>query len=79
MADHNQLSGSLPPEWADASNLKSVLLQRNNLESSIPASWANMAYLEDLWLNNNVSSFHMPLFVLWDGPCACLYCVANFA
>ncbi|KAF3642921.1 putative receptor protein kinase TMK1 [Capsicum annuum] len=50
--DSQSLSGSLPSELSQLSNLKSISLQNNNLFGTLP-SFSNMSNLAELFLDNN--------------------------
>ncbi|CAN4120853.1 unnamed protein product [Withania somnifera] len=50
--DSQSVSGSLPPEITQLSNLKTLSLQNNNLSGPLP-SFANMSNLAELSLNSN--------------------------
>ena len=52
--NENNLSGSIPPELGNLTNLKRLYLNGNNLSGSIPPELGNLTNLEDLalWGNN---------------------------
>ncbi|TGN99656.1 hypothetical protein PN36_35275, partial [Candidatus Thiomargarita nelsonii] len=49
----NNLTGSIPPELAQLSNLTVLLLDSNSLTGSIPPELAQLSNLKYLWLNEN--------------------------
>ena len=49
----NQLSGSIPPELGNLTNLQSLFLNQNQLSGSIPPELGNLVNLQDLRLYNN--------------------------
>ena len=51
--DDNLLSGSIPPELANSSTLRSLVLSNNQLSGSIPPGFGNLSNLESLNLSNN--------------------------
>jgi Leucine-rich repeat (LRR) protein len=55
-----QLSGSIPAELGNLSNLKSLGLYQNQLSGSIPTELGNLSHLEYLSLNNNRLSGSIP-------------------
>ncbi|MGD2085931.1 MAG: hypothetical protein PVH61_07090 [Candidatus Aminicenantes bacterium] len=56
----NQLSGSIPAELGNLSNLEGLDLGVNQLSGSIPAELGNLSNLEDLWLDSNQLSGSIP-------------------
>ncbi len=56
----NGLSGEIPPDLADLSNLESLVLNRNQLSGEIPPELGNLANLADLRLNANQLSGPIP-------------------
>ncbi len=57
---NNQLSGSIPAELGNLSNLTTLRLSQNQLSGAIPAELANLANLEVLWLQSNQLSGMIP-------------------
>ena len=51
--DNNNLTGSLPEEIGDLTNLTSLNLDNNNLTGSIPPSFANLINLTQFDISNN--------------------------
>jgi hypothetical protein len=51
--DYNQLTGNIPSELGQLSNLSKLYLQNNQLSGSIPSELGNLSNLDDLWLSNN--------------------------
>ncbi|OAD21982.1 receptor protein kinase-like protein, partial [Candidatus Thiomargarita nelsonii] len=56
----NQLSGSIPSELGNLSNLLLLILSNNQLSGSIPWEFGNLSQLEGLFLNNNQLSGSIP-------------------
>ncbi len=56
----NQLSGSIPPELGNLTNLQSLVLQGNQLNGSIPPELGNLTNLQDLWLSSTQLSGSIP-------------------
>ena len=59
--DGNGLSGALPPELGDLTNLRELDLYDNELSGSLPESLGNLANLESLYLDRNPLSGSLPL------------------
>jgi len=57
----NQLSGSIPPELGNLSDLYKLDLNSNYLNGSIPPELGNLRNLEELWLYTNPLSGSIPL------------------
>ncbi len=51
--EENGLTGSIPSELGNLSNLDDLLLSSNNLTGTIPPQLGNLSNLEDLYLDNN--------------------------
>jgi len=58
--DYNHLSGSLPPELGNLTNLQSLSLHDNQLSGSIPPELGNLTNLGSLDLSNNQLSGSIP-------------------
>ena len=56
----NQLSGSIPSELGNLTNLQSLSLQINQLSGSIPAALGSLTNLQKLWLRSNQLSGTIP-------------------
>ena len=56
----NGLSGSIPPEVGDLTNLMSLVLIRNGLSGSIPPELGDLTNLTQLWLIDNGFSGSIP-------------------
>jgi len=56
----NQLTGSIPPEIGELSNLNSLYLRQNNLTGLIPLEIGELTKLTLLNLNNNQLSGEIP-------------------
>ena len=56
----NQLSGSIPPELGNLTNLQYLYLSSNQLTGSIPPELGNLTALEVLRLNDNQLSGEVP-------------------
>ncbi len=50
---NNQLTGSIPPELGNLTNLQTLSLINNQLTGSIPTSLGNLTNLQRLYLSNN--------------------------
>ena len=59
--DGNGLSGGLPPELGDLTNLRVLDLYDNELSGSLPESLGNLANLVSLYLDRNPLSGSLPL------------------
>ena len=51
--DSNQLSGLIPPELGNLSNLQNLFLHSNQLSGSIPPELGNLSNLQGLLLHSN--------------------------
>ncbi len=49
----NKLSGPIPPELGDLTNLQGLIIRANQLNGPIPAELGNLPYLEILFLSGN--------------------------
>jgi len=58
--DSNQLSGTLPPELGNLSNLTLLLLDSNELSGEIPQELGQLSRLTTLYLNSNELSGTIP-------------------
>jgi hypothetical protein len=56
----NQLTGSIPPEIGDLSQLTYLSLYANLLSGSIPPEIGNLVQLTELWLDHNLLSGSIP-------------------
>jgi Leucine-rich repeat (LRR) protein len=56
----NQLSGSIPPELRNLTNLQGLYLESNQLSGSIPPELGDLVNLQDLWLFSNQLSGSIP-------------------
>ena len=56
----NQLSGSIPPELENLSNMEGLILFNNQLSGSIPTELINLSNLQELRLNYNQLSGGIP-------------------
>lgn len=56
----NQLSGNLPPELGNLTNLQCLWLEDNQLTGLIPPEIGNLSQLEELWLNSNILTGSIP-------------------
>ncbi|MCP5105074.1 MAG: hypothetical protein GY950_16925, partial [bacterium] len=57
---NNNLTGSIPAEIGNLSNLEWLILRSNQLSGSIPVELGNLSNLELLWLSNNQLSGSIP-------------------
>ncbi len=51
--DENNLTGSIPPQIGNLTNLNRLVLRFNNLEGNIPIEVGNLTNLKNLWLRSN--------------------------
>ncbi len=58
--DSNQLTGSIPTELGNLSNLEFLWLNINQLTGSIPTELGNLSNLESLWLYSNQLTGSIP-------------------
>jgi|GEM_PF-3043913 len=58
--ESNELSGGIPPELGNLSNLTGLLLYNNQLSGSIPVELGNISNLQSLGLNSNQLSGSIP-------------------
>ena len=56
----NQLTGSIPPELGNLSNLNSLELSGNQLTGNIPPELGDLANLTELWLSSNQLTGSIP-------------------
>jgi Leucine-rich repeat (LRR) protein len=56
----NQLTGSIPPEIGNLTNLEWLVLGSNELTGSIPSEIGNLTNLIILYLNNNQLTGEIP-------------------
>jgi len=57
---NNQLTGSIPPEIGNLTNLIILSLNSNQLTGSIPPEIGNLTNLEGLWLQSNQFTGEIP-------------------
>ena len=58
--DNNNLSGPVPPEIGNLSDLRTLALQVNSLTGTLPASLGNLDRLRNLWLGGNGLTGEIP-------------------
>ena len=58
--NNNNLSGDIPPELGQLSNLRTLWLDGNNLSGDIPPTLGQLANLQTLWLGGNSLSGDIP-------------------
>ena len=56
----NQLSGNIPPELGDLTNLQHIFLHTNELSGGIPPDLGNLSNLQSLYLHTNQLSGTIP-------------------
>ena len=56
VSNRNGMSGMIPPELGQLTNLRYLVLSTNNLSGVIPPELGQLANLEELWLNDNMLS-----------------------
>ena len=56
----NQISGPLPPEWANMTQIQGLSLQDNQISGPLPPQWSRMAKLEELHLDSNLLNGSLP-------------------
>ena len=59
--ESNQLTGPIPPELSNLSNLETLGLAGNQLNGTIPPVLGSLSNLERLWLHNNRLTGRLPL------------------
>jgi len=69
--NNNQLTGFIPPEIGNLTNLENLEINNNQLTGSIPPEIGNLTKLEYLFLNDNQLIGNIPsevsnLFIWWD-------------
>ena len=57
---YNQLTGEIPPEIGNLTNLTDLILQHNGLTGSIPPEIGNLTNLTILWLGDNQLTGEIP-------------------
>ncbi|MBO1352143.1 MAG: putative Ig domain-containing protein, partial [Hormoscilla sp. GUM202] len=62
--NRNSLSGTLPEELGDLSNLQKLRLQSNSLSGTIPSELGELGNLQDLGLYNNSLSGTLPSWIV---------------
>ena len=65
--DHNQLTGIIPIDLGNLTNLKKLDLQGNQLTGAIPDTLATMTKLEEVWLNDNPDNW-LYSHMVWLAP-----------
>jgi len=63
LADHNHLSGSIPPEFGSLVALVTLDVGFNSLTGSLPSSIFSLVTLHDLSLHKMVSVARYPLIL----------------
>ena len=56
----NGLTGTIPPQFGDLTNLEELKLDSNSLTGSIPSQLGNLTNLEALWLDSNSLTGSIP-------------------
>ena len=57
----NALTGSLPPQWTDLTEIRSLDMGFNNIGGQLPAAWSGLTTLELLKLGDNSITGGLPL------------------
>lgn len=58
--ENNNLTGSIPAEFCELSNIQEINLLGNHLSGVIPAGFGNLSKLRVLWLEDNIFQIFLP-------------------
>ena len=58
--DTNNISGTLPPEWANLTGLVDIYLNTNRLSGTLPPEWSHLSTLQGLHLDSNSINGTLP-------------------
>ena len=56
----NQMSGTIPPSFYEATNMRVLYLSKNNFTGTVSSAIGNLSRLKDLWLDSNLFSGTIP-------------------